>query len=116
MKSEQGDHFASEFPYSTADMIKLVREYQLELSSERFAPEDGKVYFVSTEVNPAVDRFVGRADAAGLLHAVLVEDADGAGEPPALHVGPERLLGIVGLGILRPRLHRPDLNREYYGR
>lgn len=39
-------------------MIKLVREYQLELSSERFAPEDGKVYFVSTEANPAADRFV----------------------------------------------------------
>ena len=39
-------------------MIKLVREYQLELSSERFTPEDGKVYFVSTEVNPAADRFV----------------------------------------------------------
>ena len=39
-------------------MIKLVREYQLELSSERFTPEDGKVYFVSTEVNPAAERFV----------------------------------------------------------
>ena len=39
-------------------MIKLVREYKLELSSERFSPEDGKVYFVSTEVNPAADRFV----------------------------------------------------------
>ena len=39
-------------------MIKLVHKYNLELASTPFGPEDGKVYFVSTEVNPAADRFV----------------------------------------------------------
>lgn len=39
-------------------MIKLVHKYNLELASTPFGPEDGKVYFVSTEVNRAADRFV----------------------------------------------------------
>ena len=39
-------------------MIKLVKEYQLEIASVPFEPEDGKVYFISSGVNPAADRFV----------------------------------------------------------
>lgn len=39
-------------------MISLVNQYKLEFASEPFEPEDGKVYFVSTEINPAADRFV----------------------------------------------------------
>ena len=39
-------------------MIKLVNQYKLEFASVPFEPEDGKVYFVSTEINPAADRFV----------------------------------------------------------
>ncbi len=39
-------------------MISLVKQYKLEFASVPFEPEDGKVYFVSTEINPAADRFV----------------------------------------------------------
>ena len=39
-------------------MIKLVNQYKLEFASVPFEPEDGKVYFVSTEINPVADRFV----------------------------------------------------------
>ena len=39
-------------------MIKLVNQYKLEFATAPFEPEDGKVYFVSTEINPAADRFV----------------------------------------------------------
>ena len=39
-------------------MIKLVNQYKLEFASAPFEPENGKVYFVSTEINPAADRFV----------------------------------------------------------
>ena len=39
-------------------MIKLVKEYQLELASVPFDPEDGKVYFISSGVNPTADQFV----------------------------------------------------------
>lgn len=77
-------------------MIKLVREYQLELSSERFTPEDGKVYFVSTEINPAADRFVEdnleelqEIFAAEGLEFVFVrgqigQDANGRNVPPTV--------------------------------
>lgn len=39
-------------------MIKLVKEYRLELASLPFEPEDGKVYFISSGINPAADHFV----------------------------------------------------------
>lgn len=39
-------------------MIKLVKPYTLEIASGPFDQEDDKVYFVSTEVNYAADRFV----------------------------------------------------------
>lgn len=39
-------------------MIKLVKEYQLEIASMPFEPEDGEVYFVSSGVNPTADHFV----------------------------------------------------------
>ena len=39
-------------------MIKLVNQYKLEFATAPLEPEDGKVYFVSTEINPAADRFV----------------------------------------------------------
>ena len=39
-------------------MISLVNQYKLEFATVPFEPEDGKVYFVSTEINPAADRFV----------------------------------------------------------
>ena len=39
-------------------MISLVNQYKLEFATVPLEPEDGKVYFVSTEINPAADRFV----------------------------------------------------------
>ena len=39
-------------------MIKLVKKYQLEIASVPFEPEDGKVYFISSGVNPLADHFV----------------------------------------------------------
>ncbi len=39
-------------------MIKLVNQYKLEFATAPLEPEDGKVYFVSTEINRAADRFV----------------------------------------------------------
>ena len=39
-------------------MIKLVNQYKLEIASVPFEPEDGKVYFISSGVNPAADHFI----------------------------------------------------------